>query len=278
MNRVFKNPALLVVCALLYPGALANAAVDLAKLPPAAQREIDFAKDIQTILENSCLKCHEPEKAKGKLLLDTRANALKGGENGPDIIPGDSAKSPLIHFTARLVEDSEMPPIGKGEPLTKEQIGLLRAWIDQGAKWPDTLTLHSPGGTAPEGTPSPLPLPAAANRQIDFVKDIQPNFAGHCYDCHGPKKQEAQFRLDTKDIALKGGELGPAILPGKSAESLLVQAVAGVKPDFVMPKKGDRLSAEQVGLLRAWIDQGAVWPDNASANIEDKRNHWAFKA
>src|SRR5256885_267779 len=66
-------------------------------------------------------------------------------------------------------------------------------------------------------------LPAAASRRVDFVKDIQPIFAGHCYDCHGEKKQEAQFRLDTKDIALKGGELGPAIVPGKGAESLLVQ-------------------------------------------------------
>src|SRR6185436_11716235 len=70
----------------------------------------------------------------------------------------------------------------------------------------------------------------------------------------------------------------PAILPGKSAESLLVQAVAGVKPDLVMPRKGERLTAEQVGLLRAWIDQGAIWPDSASAKIEDPRNHWAFKA
>src|SRR2546421_11034638 len=95
-------------------------------------------------------------------------------------------------------------------------------------------------------------LPVAAQRKIDFAKDIQPIFAGHCYDCHGPKKQEAQFRLDVKDIALKGGELGPAIVPGKGAESLLVQAVAGIKPDFIMPRKGERLTAQQVGLLRAW--------------------------
>src|SRR6266481_3254588 len=122
---------------------------DISKLPPAVAREVDFAKEVQPILERSCLKCHEPEKAKGKLLLDTREHALKGGDNGPDILPGDSAKSPLIHFTARLVEDSEMPPVGKGEPLTEEQVSLLRAWIDQGAKWPDRLTLHSPGGTAP---------------------------------------------------------------------------------------------------------------------------------
>src|SRR6266403_2708672 len=166
MNCVPKSILLLL---LSWPISAAIAAVDFSKLPPPVTREIDFSKDIQPILENSCLKCHEPEKAKGKLLLDTRANALKGGENGPDIIPGDSAKSPLIHFAARLVEDSEMPPVGKGDPLTKEQVGILRAWVDQGAVWPETITLKSPG-TASGAASNAGSLPPAAANQLDFVK------------------------------------------------------------------------------------------------------------
>jgi hypothetical protein len=255
--------------------------VDVSKLPAPADRLVDFAKDVQPILEKSCLKCHNPEKAKGKLLLDTREHAIKGGENGPDIIVGDSGKSPLIHFTARLVQDSEMPPAGKGEPLTSVQIGILRAWIDQGVKWPQEIVLResplTPTLSPSDGEREKSALPHAASRKVDFVKDIQPIFALRCYECHAEKKQEAQFRLDAKEIALKGGELGPAIIPGKSDESLLIRAVAGVKPDFVMPKKGERLSAEQIGLLRAWIDQGAEWPDIASVKVDDKRNHWAFK-
>lgn len=253
--------------------------MDISKLPPPSAQQIDFAKDIAPIFERSCLSCHGPEKAKGKLLLDTREHALKGGENGPDIIPGASAKSPLIHFTARLVEDSEMPPTGKGEPLSKDQVGLLIAWIDQGAKWPTELTLRDAAIDKGHLTKEQIRnLPPPKQGPVDFVKDVQPIFAEHCYQCHGSKKQEAQFRLDAKEIALKGGELGPAIVPGKSAESLLIQAVAGVKEDFVMPKEGKRLTAEQVGLLRAWIDQGAEWPESASVKVEDKRNHWAFKA
>src|SRR3954469_18237312 len=120
-------------------------------------------------------------------------------------------------------------------------------------------------------------LPPAATRPVDFVKDIQPIFADRCLGCHGPKKHEAEFRLDAKEIALKGGELGRAIVPGKSAESLLIKFVAGVDPEKLMPKRGERLNGEQVGLLRAWIDQGAVWPDSASVKVEDNRNHWAFK-
>src|SRR5439155_907993 len=68
---------------------------------------------------------------------DNRESALKGGENSKDdIVPGNSAQSKLIHYVTRLVEDMEMPPAGKGEPLTSEQIGLLRKWVDDGARWP----------------------------------------------------------------------------------------------------------------------------------------------
>ena len=112
--------------------------VDRAKLPPPAQMQIDFVRDIQPIFEKSCLRCHGPEKPKSHFRLDSREAALKGGDNGIDIFPGDSAKSPLVHFVARLVEDMEMPPPGKGDPLLPEQISLLRAWIDQGANWSAT--------------------------------------------------------------------------------------------------------------------------------------------
>ena len=140
------------------------------------------------------------------------------------------------------------------------------------------LLLYCAAALATSTNAQTAKLPPASQRKIDFVKDIQPIFSGHCYSCHGPNKQEAQFRLDTKESALKGGELGVAILPGKSAESLLVRAVAGTKPDLVMPRKGERLTSEQVGLLRAWIDQGADWPDSASAKTQDPRQHWAFRA
>jgi mono/diheme cytochrome c family protein len=122
-------------------------------------------------------------------------------------------------------------------------------------------------------------LPPAASRPVDFVKDIQPLLTDACLKCHGPEKQKNGYRVDVKSIALKGGDThGVAIVPGKSAESPLIQFVAGLDDDMLMPPKGDRLTAEQIGLLRAWIDQGANWPDSASASLEDpKRTHWAFQ-
>src|SRR5436190_4614576 len=119
-------------------------------------------------------------------------------------------------------------------------------------------------------------LPPAATRSVDFSKDIQPIFEATCWNCHGPKKQESGFRLDDRAAALKGGEHGGDIVPGKSANSLLIHAVAGLHEELKMPKKGEKLTAEQVGLLRAWIDQGAQMPEKL-AGVKDPSQHWAFK-
>jgi mono/diheme cytochrome c family protein len=134
---IMKYQHLLVATlTLAFVGVSTSAAdVDVSKLPaPASAKGVTFAKDIQPIFEKSCFKCHGAEKQKGKLRLDSLEASLKGGENGESIIKGDSAKSPLVWSVARLDPDAAMPPDGKGDPLTKEQIGLLRAWIDQGAK------------------------------------------------------------------------------------------------------------------------------------------------
>ncbi|HKQ38676.1 MAG TPA: c-type cytochrome domain-containing protein [Verrucomicrobiae bacterium] len=122
------------------PVAVAFAAEpDISKLPPpAAKKDLTFAKDIKPIIEKSCLKCHSGEKPKSKYRVETLEAMIKGGESGDAaIIRGKSEKSPLIHYVADLVVDMEMPPTDKRDKypaLTKEQIGLLRAWIDQGAK------------------------------------------------------------------------------------------------------------------------------------------------
>ena len=120
-------------------------------------------------------------------------------------------------------------------------------------------------------------LPPAATRPIDFTRDVQPIFEASCWQCHGAKKQESGFRLDGLAAALQGGDHGKVILPGQSAESVLIHAVAGLHDELKMPKKGDKLTADQVGVLRAWIDQGAKMPEKIAGG-KDPREHWAFKA
>src|SRR5688500_6139097 len=116
-------------------------------------------------------------------------------------------------------------------------------------------------------------LPPPLDRKIDFTRDVFPILQSSCHACHGPQKHTADLRLDVKHLALRGGESGPAVLPGKSAESPLIHLVASKDPDHRMPAKGDPLTNGQISTLRAWIDQGAPWPDDADAKDKDKSDH-----
>jgi mono/diheme cytochrome c family protein len=102
-----------------------------------------------------------------------------------------------------------------------------------------------------------LPPPAAG--PVVFGRDIKPIFDNSCIKCHGRGRSRGGFQLDTRDTVLKGGDSGPAVVKGRSEDSLLIELVSGADAENVMPKKGSRLTAEQVGLLRAWIDQGLSW-------------------
>ena len=104
------------------------------RLPPASVQRVEFARDIKPIFQKRCYECHGLSKDKGGLSLATRARAMDGGDNGKIILPGKSAASPIVHYTAALEEENAMPP--KGERLSADQIGLIRTWIDQGAGWP----------------------------------------------------------------------------------------------------------------------------------------------
>jgi mono/diheme cytochrome c family protein len=123
----------------------------------------------------------------------------------------------------------------------------------------------------------------AAAEPVDYGRDIQPILTKHCTSCHGAKKQRSSLRLDSVSAARRGGNSGPALVPGKSATSRLIIAVTGGNDDVhAMPPKGPRLSAGEITLLRAWIDGGAAIPvtETASgvASAPRGNNHWAFRS
>ena len=111
----------------------------------------------------------------------------------------------------------------------------------------------------------------------DFGRDIQPIFKARCYACHDARKKTAELRLDVRSLAFRGGASGnKAIVPGSSGKSDLLRRVTSTNDDEVMPPSGPKLTADQIGLLRRWIDAGANWPDALAG--EQKTQHWAFVA
>jgi mono/diheme cytochrome c family protein len=103
---------------------------------PALPRTIDYVADVRPILTKTCYSCHGPDKQRGGLRLDQKAAAFKGGDSGAAIVPGKAAESLLVRYVAGLDPMTKMPP--KGELLSSAQVAILRTWVDQGAKWPDT--------------------------------------------------------------------------------------------------------------------------------------------
>ena len=115
---------------------------------------------------------------------------------------------------------------------------------------------------------------AASDGKVDFLREVRPILQERCSECHGPKKQKGGLRLDAKTHAMKGGDDGKVIEPGHSDGSKLIRFIEGRNPDDVMPPKGERLTAEQIALLRRWIDEGADWPDDGRP---PRSEHWSLQ-
>ncbi|HKQ40457.1 MAG TPA: SUMF1/EgtB/PvdO family nonheme iron enzyme, partial [Verrucomicrobiae bacterium] len=206
-----------------------------------AAEKIDFALEVKPIIESACLSCHGPEKPKADLRLDSRAGALKGGENGPALVPGKPQMSRM--YTSTILpagHDDIMPP--KGDRLSKEQTERLRLWIEQGASWPDNVMLKQVA-------------------RVNFTKDIQPLLELNCVACHREGHAKSDLRLDNKSDAFK--DIVP-FQPNKS--KVYTSTTLDPDHDDLMPpkNKGGPLPKEKIDLLRNWIEQGAAWPEGVT--------------
>lgn len=113
---------------------------------------------------------------------------------------------------------------------------------------------------------------------IDFAKDVKPILAERCYSCHGLEKRKNGLRLDVREDGLRGGDSGKVIVAGDPDNSLLIKLVTGGDEKRIMPPQGDRLTDAQIAILKAWVQQGAVWPDDHAGEAVVNVDHWAFKA
>jgi hypothetical protein len=215
----------------------------------------EFESEIAPLLQAKCWSCHGESTPQAGLNLRTADSILKGGKSGPAVKPGSSAGSLLIE----KVVSNAMPP--GPEKLNPKEITLLRSWVDH---WS-----------------------SEAHREIT-EKDILPIFQMRCVVCHGKRKQEGGLDLRSQASRLKGGKSGPALIPGKPDESLLMQKItSGQMPPpkllfeyFVRPP-----TSPEVEILRKWIAAGApaaprelVADETADLLVSDKdRAFWSFQ-
>lgn len=120
--------------------------------------------------------------------------------------------------------------------------------------------------------------PTAAQLEF-FEKEVRPVLIENCYECHGPKKQKSGLRLDSKAFILKGGEIGPVVVPGQPERSRLILAINHAKHKDVeaMPSEDKKLAPKEIAALTEWVRQGLPWPSTGQPEITDPRKHWAFQ-
>jgi hypothetical protein len=139
------------------------------------------------------------------------------------------------------------------------------------------LVLASTRVEAPRAAFAAGPIAGLARQgsEPDFAKEILPLLEARCLGCHGLQQQMSGLRLDSRESALKGGKSGPAIVPGKGAESLLYRKVTGAAEGSPMPLSGEKLTAPQLEAIRSWIDRGATWTA-ALTEARAAKKHWAY--
>ncbi|QVL34104.1 DUF1549 domain-containing protein [Telmatocola sphagniphila] len=231
----------------------------------ADEKELSF-KDILPLLQAKCVRCHGEKIQKAELDLSSPTKIFQGGESGPAVVSRQPDKSPLFE----KVHTGAMPP-AKNERLTAAEVELLRRWISSGAKSDSEKNRE------------------IANDLAGTQHEVIPILLRHCIACHGSRRREGGLDLRTKAAMLKGGKSGPAIVPGKPEESLLVKKIRTSQ----MPPR-DRLlevslkpieSSETETLVR-WIAAGAnekvVEPDVATTTPdplvgEKDRSFWSFQ-
>jgi len=143
------------------------------------------------------------------------------------------------------------------KPAGDDVMGDLR---NAGLQFTTPLRANDPGGltVAPKSATQPQ---GAAQAKVDFARDVQPIFKQNCIGCHGPTVHQNSYRLDQRSVAMRGGSTSAGVIrPGESSASFLFMRIDSAQFGPQMPPTGP-LRPEQIATIKAWIDQGADWPD-----------------
>jgi len=239
------------------PGPLTSSAV---AAPPAASI---YETDIQPLLVARCGRCHANGKTKGKLDLGSLAGIQQGSESGAVVVPGKPNKSLLVE----VLSEGAMPPDGKNRP-TAAEVARITDWVRRGAR-----TRYG----------------AFSVKATLTQEDVLPILFTRCVVCHGGRQQKGGLDLRTRQSMLKGGKTGPAIVPGKPEESLLVKKIhdRDMPPPRLLVDFGIRpVEAGEFETIRGWIAAGApridVIPDVATSHNDplvssEDRDFWSFR-
>lgn len=238
------------VSRLTVPEAAAQPAKPAAAAPAAAGG-ISFTRQVAPFLLATCGRCHVAGR-KGDFQMASYEQLMRSAK----VSPGMGRMSELVE----VILSGEMPPGGGG--VSPQDVALLIGWIDAGAPCDgdptaDLVTVSRTATPPPPIVAPPKPL-ALKPGDVSFAVEVVPLLLDQCGNCHGGRDPENNFAMTSLEALVKGGRTGPAIVPGKGSDSLLVRKLRGVGIEGQrMPLGQAPLSDEQIAMIAAWIDQGA---------------------
>ena len=248
-----------------HPTASPTTATTAATAPTAATpAKAPRSATPSAVFSEHCVKCHGPEKQKGKLRVDSLAALLQGGKSGPAIVPGDARASTLVKRLNLSPDDDKHMPPAKEPQLTAREIAMVSGWIaglDAASRLEGTPHASAPPPTSDASVPAkgnrevaPPPNPASdatapstpatpnaspahaappspellanlPSRLALFPTEVQPLLRARCASCHGGKTPAGGLEVADYAALLRGGDTGPAVTPGKPDQSLLVHRI-----------------------------------------------------
>ena len=209
---------------------VALALVPMAAFPAPGGEKL-FSDSIRPVFEKSCLPCHGPQTKNAGLDLSTRDGLLRGGGQGPAVVPGDPKASLLYKLVAQEAEP-HMPY--KSAPLPKETVDRIAEWIAAGASYE-----------------------ANADAGVALFRDhVRTLIETNCVKCHNAQLKRSGLDLTTHESLLRGGDTGPVVVPGDAKASVLYKRVSHMEQP-AMPFGGQKLPDGAIAQIDDWINAGA---------------------
>ena len=231
----------------------------------------DFAGEVWPILGQHCIRCHTEAKVEGELRLDTPDGIAAGGEYGAIVNHDEPLKSVILELVMLPEDDPDRMP-AKSDPLSEDEIAVIREWLESGAStdgWTAEMGAEANARAVAywaEKSQDTVVLPETFEtdiEEISFNKHIRPILSDNCFTCHGPDgaARKAGLRLDNVEDAFAEREGGPVIVRGDAKSSLLIQRIFHHEPEEVMPPPSVEkyLTDYEKHLVAVWIDQGAEY-------------------
>jgi mono/diheme cytochrome c family protein len=219
--------------------------------------KISFVNHVVPILMAKCGNCHI-RNARGMFSMADYETLMKGPTAGVVIFPKDAIGSRIIE----VIEEGDMPRGGLS--VSAVELGVLKKWITDGAEFDGDDKKKKLAELNPDASVGDLPVVkpefAKGNETVSFKNDIAPLLLANCASCHGlGRRPSGRFNLTTFAGMLRGGENGPAVLPGNPAESHIIKKLLGTGGGQRMPANGDPFDDAQMELISKWITEGATF-------------------